>query len=82
MVLPVAALLAGLLMGRRGSWPAVIAAVASLAGGYAERALVVFAGNRSADEPALYFDLSRPGSTATTPFPTAVEAVTPTVNVR
>ena len=58
----------------RVRWLTVAAALAALAGGYAERALILFAGNRSADLPRLYLDLAQPGSSAATPVPPVVEA--------
>lgn len=43
------------LTGRRSPFIAALAAIGVLAGAYAERAVIVFAGNRSADRPDDYF---------------------------
>jgi protein NrfD len=70
LVFQIISLLGG---GKRMRWLTVLAAIASLAGGYAERSLIVFAGNRSADSPELYHRVTAPGATATTPSPTVVQ---------
>src|SRR4051812_34872389 len=73
VVLPVMLQVVSLLGGRGTGWLAVPAALASLAGGYAERSLIVFAGNESADSPEIYHRVTAPGATATTPSPTVVQ---------
>jgi protein NrfD len=77
MAAPFVMHLAALVTGRRLSWLTLIAAIAALAGGYAERALIVFGGNRSADRPSIYVNLTQPGATAATPIPTAIEPSIP-----
>jgi protein NrfD len=48
------------LSGRRSGGLSALAAVATLTGAYLERAVIVLAGNRSADSPEDYLRLSRP----------------------
>jgi formate-dependent nitrite reductase membrane component NrfD len=48
--------------GRRWPWLPVLASAVTLAGGFAERAEIVFSGNRSADRPELAFGLAQPGA--------------------
>jgi formate-dependent nitrite reductase membrane component NrfD len=52
----------GLVGGRRWPWLPGLASVLTLASGFAERAEIVFSGNRSADRPELYFGLTQPGT--------------------
>jgi formate-dependent nitrite reductase membrane component NrfD len=73
MALPLLLQVVSLCLGGRARRLGTVAAIAALAGGYAERALILFAGNRSADLPEVYFDLTQVGSTAATPLPTVVE---------
>jgi protein NrfD len=73
VVLPLLLQVVSVLGGRRTRWLTVPAAIASLAGGYAERSLIVFAGNQSADSPEIYHRVTAPGATATTPAPTVVQ---------
>jgi protein NrfD len=73
MALPLVLQIVSVCLGGRARWLNVVAALAALAGGYAERTLILFAGNRSADLPEVYFDVARAGSTATTPLPTVME---------
>ena len=47
------------LTGRRSTGLSVLAALATLAGAFAERAVIVFAGNRSADRPEDYLRVAR-----------------------
>jgi formate-dependent nitrite reductase membrane component NrfD len=49
------------LTGRRSRAASVLAAVSALAGGYALRSVVLFAGNRSAHRPQDYFHFTQPG---------------------
>jgi formate-dependent nitrite reductase membrane component NrfD len=51
--------------GRRWPWLSGLAAVLTLASGFAERAEIVFSGNRSAERPELYLGLTQPRSTET-----------------
>jgi formate-dependent nitrite reductase membrane component NrfD len=51
--------------GRRWAWLSALAAVLTLASGYGERAEIVFSGNRSADDPKLYFGLTQSGTAET-----------------
>jgi protein NrfD len=60
MIAPLAIHAAGLAGGRRSRAAAIFAAVATLAGGYALRTTLVFAGNDSARRPADYFRFTQP----------------------
>jgi formate-dependent nitrite reductase membrane component NrfD len=51
--------------GRRVSWLSSLAALLTLASGFAERAEIVFSGNRSADRPEQYFGLTQPSTAET-----------------
>jgi len=67
MLVPLVLQAVALVGGRRWAGLTSLAAVATLGGGFAERALIVFGGNRTADRPALYFGLTQPGSAARPP---------------
>jgi Ni/Fe-hydrogenase subunit HybB-like protein len=54
--------LLSLVGGRRWPWLSNLAVVTTLASGFAERAEIVFSGNRSAERPELYFGLTQPGA--------------------
>jgi formate-dependent nitrite reductase membrane component NrfD len=73
MVLPLALQAVSLLSGGKLRWLMVPATLAALAGGYAERSLIVFAGNHSADDPDAYHRVTEPGATAAVPLPTVVQ---------
>lgn len=49
--------------GRRSRTLSVLAAVATLVGGYAERAVILVAGNASAERTEAYFGITQPGPT-------------------
>jgi protein NrfD len=73
MGLPLLIQLATLLSGRELPRLTILAAVATLLGGFAERSVIVFGGNRSAEQPRRYFDLAQPGSSAASLRPTLLD---------
>jgi formate-dependent nitrite reductase membrane component NrfD len=61
VLVPLLLRLAGLRDERRSRSTSILAALATLAGGYLMRAVLVFAGNQSARRPREYFWFTRPG---------------------
>ena len=61
---PLAVHVVQVLTGRRSEFISTLAAIGALVGAYAERAVIVFAGNRSADRPDDYFRTSSAGGDA------------------
>ncbi|MGE3271107.1 MAG: NrfD/PsrC family molybdoenzyme membrane anchor subunit [Chloroflexota bacterium] len=85
MVLPLLLQVLRLSLGERAGRLSTVAAITSLLGGYAERRLILAAGNRSADRPELYFSIAQAEPTAVpasqqrgapTPAETAVRGTT------
>jgi formate-dependent nitrite reductase membrane component NrfD len=64
MILPSAIHLAMIITGRAPKPLSVLACVATLVGAFAERWLIVAAGNQSASRPTDYFQISQPSSQA------------------
>jgi formate-dependent nitrite reductase membrane component NrfD len=62
MILPSAIHLAMIVTGRASRHLSVVACVATLVGAFAERWLIVAAGNQSASRPTDYFQISQPSS--------------------
>lgn len=62
LVVPITLHLLHILTGRYRHITALIAGLATLAGGFCLRTSVIFAGNKSADRPADYFSLTQPAS--------------------